>query len=68
MLASAWQYPRECGIVKGVRMFGVNMFFLILSVLLVYAAFNKRVNMLVDKTLQVYEMKLDKALKEKEQK
>lgn len=49
-------------------MFGVNMFFLILSVLLVYAAFNKRVNMLVDKTLQVYEMKLDKALKEKEQK
>ncbi len=49
-------------------MFGVNMFFLILSVLLVYTAFNKRVNMLVDKTLQVYEMKLDKALKEKEQK
>lgn len=49
-------------------MFGVNMFFVILSVLLVYVAFNKRVNMLVDKTLQVYEMKLDKALKEKEQK
>ncbi|HDX3603454.1 TPA: hypothetical protein ROD84_001667 [Campylobacter jejuni] len=49
-------------------MFGVNMFFVILSVLLVYAVFNKRVNMLVDKTLQVYEMKLDKALKEKEQK
>ena len=47
-------------------MFGVNMFFLISSLLLVYAAFNKRVNMLVDKTLQVYEMKLDKALKEKE--
>ncbi len=68
MLRSARQYPRKCGFVKGVRMFGVNMFFLILSVLLVYAAFNKRVNMLVDKTLQVYEMKLDKALKEKEQK
>lgn len=49
-------------------MFGVNMFFLILSVLLIYAAFNKRVNMLVDKTLQVYEMKLEKVLKEKEQK
>ena len=42
-------------------MFGVNMFFLILSVLLVYLVCNKRVNMLVD-------MKLDKALKEKEQK
>ena len=49
-------------------MFGVNMFFVILSVLLVYAAFNKRVNMLVDKTLQVCEIKLEKVLKEKEQK
>lgn len=49
-------------------MFGVNMFFLILSVLVIYAVFNKRLNRLVDKTLQVYEMKLDKALKEKEQK
>ena len=49
-------------------MFGVNMFFVILSVFLIYAVFNKRVNMLVDKTLQVYEMKLEKVLKEKEQK
>ncbi len=48
-------------------MFGVNIFFLILSVLLIYAVFNKRVNRLVDKTLQVYEIKLDKVLKEKEQ-
>ena len=48
-------------------MFGVNMFFLILSVLLIYAVFNKRVNMLVDKTLQVYEMNLDKVLIGKEQ-
>ena len=47
-------------------MFGVNMFFLILSVLLIYAVFNKRVNMLVDKALQVCEIKLDKVLKEKE--
>lgn len=50
-------------------MFGVNMFFLILSVLLIYGIFIKRVevNILVDKTLQAYEVKLDKALKEKEQ-
>lgn len=68
MRGSARQHTRECGFVKGVRMFGVNMFFLILSVLVVYAVFNKRLNRLVDKTLQVYEMKLDKALKEKEQK
>ena len=47
-------------------MFGVNMFFLILSVLLIYAVFDRRVNMLADKTLQVYEMKLDNILKEKE--
>ena len=47
-------------------MFGVNMFFVILSVLLVYVAFNKRVNMLVDKTLQVCEIKLEKVLKEKD--
>lgn len=33
-------------------MFGVNMFFLILSVLLIYAVFNKRVEGLVDKALQ----------------
>ena len=45
-------------------MFGLNMFFLILSVLLIYAVFSKRVKRLVDKTLQVYEMKVDK---EKEQ-
>lgn len=49
-------------------MFGVNMFFLILSVLLIYAVFNKRLNILADKTLQVYENKLDKVLKEKETK
>ncbi len=48
-------------------MVGLNMFFLILSVILVYLVFNKRVNRLVDKTLQVYEIKLDKVLKEKEQ-
>ena len=47
-------------------MFGVDMFFLILSVLLIYAVFNKRVNRLVDKALQVCEIKLDKALKEKD--
>lgn len=68
MLASARQHTRECGFVKGVRMFGVNMFFLILSVLLIYAVFNKRVNRLVDKTLQVCEIKLDKELKQKESK
>lgn len=49
-------------------MFGVNMFFLILSVFLIYAVFNKRANKLVDKILQVYEIKLDKILKEKESK
>lgn len=48
-------------------MFGLNMFFLILSVLLVYLVCNKRVKSLVDKTLQVCEIKLDKALKQKEQ-
>ncbi|WP_158654305.1 hypothetical protein [Helicobacter cinaedi] len=47
-------------------MFGVNMFFLILSVLLIYTAFNKRVKRLVDKALQVCEIKLDKVLKQKE--
>ena len=47
-------------------MFGVNMFFLILSVLLIYAVFNKRVNMLVDKALQVCEIKLDKVLRGKD--
>lgn len=47
-------------------MFGVNMFFLILSVLLIYAVFNKRVKRLVDKTLQVYEIKLDKVLRGKD--
>ena len=49
-------------------MFGVNMFFLILSVLLIYAVFNKRVEVerLVDKALQVCEIKLDKVLKEKD--
>ena len=50
-------------------MFGLNMFFLILSVLLVYLVLcNKRVKSLVDKTLQVCEIKLDKALKQKESK
>ena len=50
-------------------MFGVNMFFLVLSVLLIYGIFIKRVevNILVDKALQVCEIKLDKVLKEKEQ-
>lgn len=43
-------------------MFGVNMFFLTLSVLLIYTVFNERVNMLVDNTLQVYEIKLNKVL------
>lgn len=47
-------------------MFGVNMFLLILSVLLIYAVFNKRVKRLVDKALKVCEIKLDKVLKEVE--
>ena len=47
-------------------MFGVNMFFVVLSVLLIYAAFNKRVKRLVDKTLQVCEIKLDKVLRGKD--
>lgn len=51
---------------KEKTMFGVDMFFLILSVLLIQAAFNKRVKRLVDKALQVCEIKLDKVLKEVE--
>ena len=47
-------------------MFGINLFFAVLSVLLIYAVFNKRVNILVDKTLQVCEIKLDKILKGKD--
>ncbi len=47
-------------------MFGINLFFAVLLVLLIYAVFNKRVNRLADKTLQVYEIKLNKILKEKD--
>ena len=47
-------------------MFGVNMFFLILSVLLIYAVFDKRVKRLVDRALQVCEIKLDKVLRGKD--
>lgn len=47
-------------------MFGVDMFFLILSVLLIYAIFDKRVKRLVDKALKVCEINLDKVLKEKD--
>lgn len=48
-------------------MVGLNMFFLILSVILVYLVCNKRVKSLVDKALQVCEIKLDKVLIGKEQ-
>lgn len=44
----------------------INTFFLILLVLLVFVSCNNRANRLVDKVLQVYEINLDKALKEKE--
>lgn len=47
-------------------MFGVNMFFVVLSVLLIHAVFNKRVKRLAYKALQVCEIRLDKVLKEKD--
>ncbi|WP_194145980.1 hypothetical protein [Helicobacter bilis] len=50
----------------GVKNVWCRYVFFILSVLLIYAVFNKRVNRLVDKALQVCEVKLDKVLKEKD--